>query len=70
MASWSTGYVSEATKTYVAHVLGLFKSFWPKPDLDRLSAGMAADCTKEKLEEYLVQVEPIAQKIIENLVQE
>jgi len=51
-------------------VLGLFKSFWPKPDLDRLSAGMAADCTKEKLEEYLVQVEPIAQKIIENLVQE
>lgn len=48
-----TNYVSGATKTYVAHVLGLFKSFWPSADLDRISTGMAADCTQEKFDKYL-----------------
>jgi len=34
-------------------VLGLFKSFWPFADLDRISTGMAADCTQEKFDKYL-----------------
>jgi NADH:ubiquinone oxidoreductase subunit E len=25
------GYISETTKTYVAHILGLVKSYWPRP---------------------------------------
>lgn len=48
-----TNYISGATKTYVAHVLGLFKSFWPSADLDWISTGMAADCTQEKFDKYL-----------------
>jgi hypothetical protein len=38
------GYVSETTKTYVAHVLGLVKSFWPKANVEPLVDSMAADC--------------------------
>jgi phage gp36-like protein len=33
-------YLSETTKTYVAHVLGLIKSFWPKGNLSPLADGM------------------------------
>ncbi|XP_039787116.1 uncharacterized protein LOC120653432 [Panicum virgatum] len=65
-----TSYVSEVTNTYVAHVLGLFKSFWPLADLNRLSAGMALDYNEEKFEEYVEQSKPLAQKIIDNLDQE
>ncbi|KAG2563076.1 hypothetical protein PVAP13_8KG361201 [Panicum virgatum] len=65
-----TSYVSQVTKTYVAHVLGLFKSFWPLADLNRLSAVMASDCTEEKFEEYVEQSKSLAQKIIDNVQQE
>jgi hypothetical protein len=39
-------YLSETTKIYVAHVLGLVKSFWPKADVKPLEDGMAADCSE------------------------
>jgi hypothetical protein len=38
-------YISKATKTYVAHVLGLIKSFWPMANVEPLADGMAADCS-------------------------
>jgi hypothetical protein len=41
------GYISETTKTYVAHVLGLVKSFWSKANVEPLEDGMAADCSKK-----------------------
>jgi hypothetical protein len=59
----------ETTKTYVAHILGLVKSFWPKGNLSPLADGMAADCSDEKFAEYLKEVGPVAQKIVENLEQ-
>jgi hypothetical protein len=49
----SSGYISETTKTYVAHVLGLFKSFWPNANLIPLADGMATDCSEEKFAEYI-----------------
>jgi hypothetical protein len=57
-----TSYVSETTRTYVAHVLGLVKLFWPKADVSRLADGVAADCSGERFVEYLQEVEPVAQK--------
>jgi hypothetical protein len=61
------GFISETTATYVAHVLGLFKSFWPKANLEPLADGMAADCSQERFKEYLREVEPVSQKIVESL---
>jgi hypothetical protein len=36
------GYVNKTSKTYMADVLGLVKSFWPKANLEPLAEGMAA----------------------------
>jgi hypothetical protein len=54
-------YLSETTKTYVAHVLGLVKSFWPIVNLSPLVDGIAADCSDEKFAKYLEEVGHVAQ---------
>jgi phage gp36-like protein len=60
-------YVSEATQTYVSHVLGLVKSFWPKANVEPLADGMAADSSEEQ---NLRVVEPVAHRIVESLEQD
>jgi hypothetical protein len=63
-------FVTEAATTYVGHALGLVKSFWPKARLEVLARGTAADCTDENFREYLLEVRPVAEKIVENMVQD
>jgi hypothetical protein len=58
------------TRTYVAHVLGLVKSFWPKAHVEASADGLATDCSEEKFAEYLQQVKPVAKKIVGNLEQD
>jgi hypothetical protein len=60
-------YVSETTRAYIAHVLRLVKSFWPKANVEPLANGMAADCSEEKFTVYLKEVKPMAHKIVESL---
>jgi hypothetical protein len=55
-----TSYISKTTKTYVEHVLGLVKSYWPKANLEPLASGMSADCTEEKFGELVEEVKPVA----------
>jgi len=64
------GYISEVTKSYLTHGLGLVKSFWPKARLEVLAGGVAADYPLDKFEEYLEEVKPTAAKIVESLEQE
>jgi hypothetical protein len=54
----------------VAHALGLVKSFWPKAQMEALADGIAADCSEEKFTEYLQEVKPVDDKIVENLEQD
>jgi hypothetical protein len=49
---------------YVAHILGLVKSFWPASNLSPLADGITADCSKEKFVEYLEEVGLVAQKVV------
>jgi hypothetical protein len=58
------GYVSDTTKTYVAHVLGLVKSFWPEANVEPLANGMAADYFEEEFRDYLKEVELVAHRIV------
>jgi hypothetical protein len=62
-------FVTEAATSYVGHALGLVKS-WPKARLEVLAEGAAADCTNESFREYLLEVRPIAEKIVGNMVQD
>jgi ABC-type transporter Mla subunit MlaD len=63
-------FVPEAITTYVGHALGLVKSFWPKTQLGVLAGGVAADCSDESFREYLLEARPVAEKIVENMVQD
>lgn len=62
-------FVTKAAATYVGHALSLVKSFWPKAQLEVLAGGVAADCTDEKFREYLAENRSLAEKIVENMVQ-
>jgi hypothetical protein len=63
-------YISETTRTYVAHILGLVKSYWPKANLSPLADSIAAECCKEKFSKFVEEAKPVAQKLIDNLEQE
>ena len=40
-------FVSDITRQYVGHVLGLVKSYWPTTHLDALGRGAKADYTED-----------------------
>jgi hypothetical protein len=46
------------------------KSFWPKARLEVLAKGAAADCSKEQFSEYLLEARPVAEKIVESIIQD
>ena len=60
-------YVSNTTRQYVGHVLGLVKSYWPQTPLDALGKGAKADCTDEKFNQYLQETSVVANQIVESL---
>ena len=60
-----SSYLSEITKQYVEHVLGLFKSYWAKANLTPLGEGTAImECSEERFVEYLKEVKPMAEKVV------
>jgi hypothetical protein len=63
-------FITESATSYVGHALGLVKSFWPKARLEVLAEGVAADCTDENFREYLLEVRPVAEKIVGDMVQD
>jgi hypothetical protein len=50
---------SETTNTYVAHILGLVKSYWPKANCPLVN-GMSAECFEEKFSEFVKEIKPVA----------
>ena len=54
-------------RQYVSHVLGLVKSYWPQSILDPLGEGMNPDYEERQFEEYLLEVSPIADRIVSGL---
>ena len=51
----------------MSHVLGLVKSYWPQTPLDRLGEGTKSDSSEEQFDQYLVEVSPIADRIVDSL---
>ena len=63
------GFVSDTSKQYMAHVLGLVKSYWPVANLAPLSDGLAAGCSDEQFDQYVEELKPVANRIVESLEQ-
>jgi hypothetical protein len=55
-----TSYISETTRTYVEHILGLVKSYWPKANMEPLATRISADYLEDHFREFIEKVRPAA----------
>jgi hypothetical protein len=63
-------FLSEAQVACVSHALAFVKSFWPEAQLETFAQGVAAECTEDQFNKYLQEARPIAEQIVENVLQE
>lgn len=63
------GFLSKTSRQYMEHVLGLVKSYWPGVNLAPIGDRLAEGCSDEKFAEYVEEVKPIANKIVDVLEQ-
>jgi hypothetical protein len=60
-------FFSDTSWDYLAHVLGLVKSFLPSVNLSFIGDGVAVSCSEERFFEYVAEIKPIADKVISSL---
>jgi hypothetical protein len=63
-------FLTEAPIACVSHALSFVKLFWPEAQLDAFAQGVAAECSEEKLNEYLQEAQPVAEKIVKSVLQD
>jgi hypothetical protein len=63
-------FLSEAPVTCVSHALAFVKSFLLEAQLETFAQGVAAECTEDQFAEYLQEARPVAEQIVENVLQE
>lgn len=63
-------YLSDTTRGYVSHVLGLVKSYWPKANPVLLGESISVDYSEENFTTFVEEMKPIADKIVDALEQE
>ena len=62
-----SGFFSDTSRDYLAHALGLVKSFLPSTNLSPIGDGVAVGCSEEQFSEYVVEMKPIADRVISGL---
>ena len=60
-------FFSDTSRDYLAHALGLVKSFLPSLNLSFMGDGDAVGCLEERFSAYVVEMKPIADKVISGL---
>ena len=60
-------FFSDTSRDYLAHALGLVKSFLPSVNLSFIGDGVVVGCSEEKFSEYVVEMKPIADKVISSM---
>jgi hypothetical protein len=63
-------FLSEAPVACVSNTLAFVKSFLPDAQLEIFAQGMAADCTEEQFGEYLREAQPVAEQIVQSVLQD
>jgi hypothetical protein len=63
-------FLSEAPIACVSNTLAIVKSFLPNAELEIFAQGMAADCTKDQFDRYLLEAQPVSECIVQSLVQD
>jgi hypothetical protein len=63
-------FLSEAPVACVSNTFVFVKSFLLDAQLDIFAQGMAADCTKEQFDDYLREAQPVAEQIVQSVLQD
>jgi hypothetical protein len=63
-------FLSKDPVACVSHALAFVKSFWPEAQLETFAQGVVAECTENQFNEYLQEARPVAEQIVENVLQE
>ena len=66
-SSWRLEMIVSERQQYLAHALGLVKSFLPSANLALIGDGVAVGCSEEKFSKFVVEMKPIADKVINSL---
>ena len=54
-----SSFFPETSREYLAHALGLVKSFLPSANLAPIGDGVAVGCSEEKFFEYVAKMKPV-----------
>jgi hypothetical protein len=63
-------FLTEAPIACVNHAHSFVKSFWPEARLEAFAQDVAAECTEEQFNEYLQEARPVAENIVESVIQD
>jgi hypothetical protein len=63
-------FLTEAPVVCVSHALAFVKSFWPEAQLETFTQGVAAECMEEQFNEYLQEAQPVAEQIVQGVLQD
>jgi hypothetical protein len=63
-------FLAKAQVAYVSHALAFVKSFWPEASLGMFVQGVAAEYTEEQFNEYLQEAQPVAEQIVQSVLQD
>jgi hypothetical protein len=63
-------FLSEAPVTCVNNALAIVKSFLPSAQLEIFAQGMAANCTEDQFDRYLLEAQPVSERIVQSVMQD
>jgi hypothetical protein len=63
-------FLSEAPVACVSNALAVVKSFLPNAQLEIFAQGMVADCTEGQFYQHLQEARPIAEQIVQSVLQD
>jgi hypothetical protein len=63
-------FLSEAPVTCVNNALAIVKSFLPSAQLEIFAQGMAADYTEDQFDRYLLEAQPVSERIVQSVMQD
>jgi hypothetical protein len=63
-------FLTEAPVACVSNAFAIVKSFLPDAQLDIFAQGMVADCTEERFDDYLREAQPVAEQIVQSVLQD
>jgi hypothetical protein len=63
-------FLAEAPVACVSHALAFVKSFWPEAPLGMFAQGVATECTEEQFNKYLQEAQPVAEQIVQSVLQD